>query len=462
MKVQNNFKNWLVIAFAQFALVVSASAADFLVPGIYRLQADSHLSPAEKIFAPPGEEYVERFEHAIPESARVTYGVVSHDPESGLNKLVFLVDRDYQYDLNTKNKLCPAYAFPQWNERSASQPFCRTNIGNYGYEAALKWTTAAFTVSWQPKKEFLRVEYVPPQRPPTPEETGTCALGVCAQTAYGRATGLYEINHYTDRFTLEALRPYRDVLYLKNSVPVYTLPDRKSVRGNIDGGSYVAVLNVNSDWYEVDSFSQDAISNHGWINRDDILKVRWIAQKAETRNFRFRVAFLPGEDASESALPVAIEVIDRKTDRRVQVIRDFYSDPMFFAADNEVLQVVDANFDGHPDISIFGQSGGAGPNNTVNFFLFDRSTGQFVFDKELSNLPQISIDPNTRTINSAQRDGCCRHSADTYRYRGKTLMLVANWDESLSADGKWLVTTTGRLKNGKLHYSTTRTKADWK
>jgi hypothetical protein len=462
MNIQNNFKDWLTIALSAFALINPAFAADFLVPGIYRLEAGSHLSAAKKIFKTSDEEYVERFEHAIPESARVTYGVVSHDPDSDLNKLIFLVDKDYEFDRNSKNKLCPAYAFPQWNEYSVSQPFCRTNIGNNEYEAALTWTTAAFTVSWKPKKEFLRDEYVPPQRPPTPEETGTCALGVCPQTAYGRTTGLYEVTHYTDRFTLETVRPYRDIIYLRKTMPIYTQADRNSASSDIEAKSYVAVLAISPEWYEVDRVSRDGIGTHGWINRDDVFDVKWITQKAETKDFRFRVAFHPGEDASESSGPVAIEVIDRKTDKRVQVIRDFYSDPRFVAADNEALQVVDANFDGDPDLSISGYSGGAGPNNTVNFFLFNPSTRQFVFDQELSNLPQISIDPNTRTIHSAQRDGCCRHSTETYRYVHKTLTLIANWDESLSADGKWWETTNGRLKNGKWHYSTTRTKADLK
>jgi len=48
------------------------------------------------------------------------------------------------------------------------------------------------------------------------------------------------------------------------------------------------------------------------------------------------------------------------------------------------------------------------------------------------------------------------------RYLHKTLRLIAKGDESLSADGKWLETTTGRLRHGKLRYVTTRKKADWK
>ncbi|MFM0133239.1 XAC2610-related protein [Paraburkholderia sediminicola] len=446
----------ILVALAITAVLIGpASATDSLAPGIYRLETDSYRSAAEKLLEPSGERYQNRFEHAIPESAKVTYAVVSHNPESGLNKLTFLADKEYKFDPNTTNRLCAAYALPDWNEYSTSEPFCRTNIGSTEYEAALKWTAATFTVSWRPKREFLRVEHVQPQHQPTPEEIGACAIGVCERAAYGQATGLYEVTYYTDRFTRETTRPYRDILYLDKAVPVYTLTDRKSVQGSIDAGNYVAILSTDPEWYETDRFSTDGVNTHGWINRDDIFDIRWITQKAETKDFRFRVAFRPNEDASEPAWPVAIEVIDRRTNRRVQVIRDFYSE-MSPTAENELLQVVDANFDGYPDIAIFSQSGGAGPNNTENFFLFNPTTRQFVFDEELSSLPQIAIDSKTRTITSAQRDGCCRHSAETYRYMDGRLTLIANWDESLSADGKWLETTTGHLQNGTMHFRKTR------
>src|SRR5207253_10959480 len=102
---------------------------------------------------------------------------------------------------------------------------------------------------------------------------------------------------------------------------------------------------------------------------------------------------------------------------------------------------------------------GAGPNNTEHFFLFDPVARRFVHNGELSNLPQISIDASHHTVKSAQRGSCCSHSAQTFRYIDGKLTLVAEWDESLSADGKWLVTTTGHLENGKLRYRIKRKKA---
>jgi len=45
-------------------------------------------------------------------------------------------------------------------------------------------------------------------------------------------------------------------------------------------------------------------------------------------------------------------------------------------------------------------------------------------------------------------------------FGGRTLTLVSTWDESLTADGKWLETTIGRVRDGKLHYQTRRTRPE--
>ena len=430
-------------------------ASDFLVPGIYRLEAGSNLSAAERLQGRPGEEDVEHFEHAIPAAADATYAVVSYESDSHRNKLIFLVDRDYRTDINGANRLCVAYAFPVWNDYSKSQPFCRTNISTG--EAMLKGSDSAFTVAWQPRRAFQRSEAVPPKRRPTPDEVGACALGVCEPAAYGRAIHHYETTYYADRFKLVTPRTYGDIVYLEKAVPVFAQADRASPVASLDAGSFVAVLASRPDWYEVEHVHRDGSAFHGWIDRDDLFELKWVEQKASTKDFRFRVAFRPDNDAPEAAVPVAIEVLDRRTGRRLQVLRDFDSEGQ--TADKEFLQVVDANFDGHPDISIFGMSGGAGPNNTTHFFLFDPVARQFVHNEELSNLPQVSIDTRRHAVMSAQRGSCCSHSAQTFRYIDGKLTLVGEWDESLSADGKWLVTTTGHLENGRMRYRTKRKKA---
>lgn len=441
------------------ACVNSAFATDFLAPGIYRVEPDSHLSPPNRVPEAETSRFKERFEHALPKSADITFAVVSHEPGSGGNRVHFLVDKDYKTDVNSANKLCVAYAFPGWNDYSTSQPFCRTNISNESEALLKRRTTAAFTVTWQPRKTYLSTETIRPQRKPTADEVGACALGVCSPEAYGKGVNHYEMAYYADSFALDRVRPYRTILYLTKAVPLFARADRDTILTRLDAGTYVPVLSTDAQWYEIERVGRDGSITHGWVDRDDAVAVSWVAQRARTRDFLFRVAFIEDELTSDAPHAVAIEIIDRKSGVRTQVIRDFDSDPGF-AAPADALRVVDANFDGYPDISIFGMSGGAGPNSTENFFLFDAARRRFVFDETLSGLPQIAIDSRTRSISSAQRNSCCSHSAQTYRYAGRTLTLVSTWDESLTADGKWLETTIGRVRDGKLHYQTRRTRPE--
>lgn len=87
-----------------------------------------------------------------------------------------------------------------------------------------------------------------------------------------------------------------------------------------------------------------------------------------------------------------------------------------------------------------------------------------MFEPTLSSLPQLDIDPATRTLTSASRGGCCAHATETYRYVDGKLQQVASWEESLSPDGEHLQTTEGTLRNGTMKYRTRTRKlpADWR
>ena len=446
------------------ALTLSTAtfAAELLKPGLYRIQPVSELiTPFDRDAAPFGK-YVENFKHSIPEAAKATYAMVSRDPDSNLNKLVFLVDKSYVFDINSANKLCVAYAFPDSIYGLGSKPFCgiERNFSDFG--ATMKWTTDTFAVSWRTDIKISKTEHIEPQRKETPEEALSCALGIrCEMTARFHLINHYQVTHYNDSFKLANSRNYIDLLYAGKAVRMYERPDRGFDLGiDVEANSYFAILSVNPAWYQIERFSQDGKSIQGWINRDDLINVQWITQKSRTKDFQFRVAFRKTDDEyyRRPFDPVAIEVLDSKTGQRIQVIRDFDSD--IETADDDALSTVDANFDGYQDLSMYGMSGGAGPNSTQNFFLFDPETRQFVFSQQLSDLPQITINSKNRTIESASRGGCCSHSSEKYRYVGKRLVLIANWDESLTSDGKWWKTSIGSLRNGKMQYRTWRKRAN--
>ncbi|MCF7752580.1 hypothetical protein KQ945_17610 [Bacillus subtilis subsp. subtilis] len=447
---------FLLSALALSVATATAPGAQLLQPGLYRQVPDAHLL-ATPATPGAGQAYRQRYEHAVPAAAQVRYAFVSRDPQAQMNKLVFVTAADYHYDINSANRLCPAYAFPNWNDRSQARPFCRTTIGPSDSEAALDWTATQFSLRWADRKRALGSVQVPPQRAPTQEEAGACAISdVCPADAYGRLVNQVEVVHASDRFELQQPRHYVDVLYLAVGVPVHAQADATDAgtRGSLPAGSYVAVLTRTPQWYQIERIAQDGRSSRGWIERDAVVPLEWVAQTATVPGYRFDLGY---QRDDEGTVLAAIAVMDAATGQRVQVLRDFASDPLDAAAD--VLQQVDVNADGHPDLLVPGLSGGAGPNSTSNVFLFDPDTGAFVHDAFLSGLPQLSVDAQNRRITTASRGGCCSHTSATYRYHDGRLQQVGSWEETLSADGTHLETTQGALHNGRMRYRTTRVRA---
>lgn len=191
-------------------------------------------------------------------------------------------------------------------------------------------------------------------------------------------------------------------------------------------------------------------------SQEEAAKSTWVLQNSATTEDRlFSVLATPvGRDGHA---PEKIRVLNRATGAVIQEI-DIPDATATMRAPSALAWTVDANFDGHADLAVPFSDGGAGPNSTINFYLFNPRTGSYELDLELSELSQVSINDN-KTITSASRGSCCQHAKGTYRYiRGK-LTMVASWEESLTPDGKWLETSTGRLVGGKMRYSSKRRRA---
>ncbi len=138
--------------------------------------------------------------------------------------------------------------------------------------------------------------------------------------------------------------------------------------------------------------------------------------------------------------------MNRRTGELIQQIDDIGGSDTWGNPVN-MVGIVDANFDGRPDLEVPSGNGGAGPNSSSNYYLFDPVNGRFQLSEELSELTQSSVNPDG-TISSANRGSCCQHQSATHRYVGGKLTLVADWEQHSTADG-WLVETTRELKNGK-------------
>jgi len=180
----------------------------------------------------------------------------------------------------------------------------------------------------------------------------------------------------------------------------------------------------------------------------------WVEQKASTKDFVFSLRF--GSEAvrpGASGAPTRLRIVRRQTGRVLQEIAIAEAYPVGVEPDGRI-QVVDANRDGRPDIDLYAMSGGAGPNDSHDFYLFDTRLGKFKLDEKLSALSQVEFHRDGR-ITSSYRGGCCDHTDQTWRYVGRRLVLVESLGERV--DGDVVVTTRGKLVGGKMRYAVRKT-----
>jgi hypothetical protein len=125
-----------------------------------------------------------------------------------------------------------------------------------------------------------------------------------------------------------------------------------------------------------------------------------------------------------------IRVTTEKSGRPLQVLHPFTDEPPYKGSN--YFQCTDLNFDGYKDIMLLDGWGSGGESYLV--WLFDTVKAAFVPNKQLSQLPNISLDPNTQTICSGYREGWMAYGSQLYRFDGDTLLLLESdstkWIES--------------------------------
>lgn len=254
-------------------------------------------------------------------------------------------------------------------------------------------------------------------------------------------------------FSLREARPYRTILVIKpNRAYFYASPDtaRRSSTALVKG-EYVAILGETKEWYEAETVSPKGIRHQGWLWKPDLEKRVWVTQTAQTPDFRFQVSYRDTADettADYRSTALAIRVISRRTGRVRQLIDSVGQDRCWDSYQGNI-SVPDCNFDCYPDLMLFAHDGGAGPNVGYLFYLYDPATGQFVFNEGLSDLTQTEINPETKTISAAWRNGCCDHGSEEYAFLKGKLTLVARYEENAMLYPDYCVVTEGKLMNGK-------------
>lgn len=258
----------------------------------------------------------------------------------------------------------------------------------------------------------------------------------------------------------KSLKPYIDLrTNLNHKILIYNKPgSHPMVKDYFRKGETIAITADDSaQWFEVDRievrkdtgkyYSMDygiqegttlLQTTSGWIKKEDLVTAPWIRQQQQTNKFRFEIS-------ADKEFVNAVKIINKKTGSQ-QVFLDIWAE--LKSLPKQVIQIGDYNFDGYPDFMFLMQSGGAGPNYTNNFYLYNPQKGNFEYNDELSQLSQVEIDVKKRTISSNWRDGAAHHGGEKYTFINQQLTKTAYWDQ-YAAMGFFTQENSGELINGK-------------
>ncbi len=185
-----------------------------------------------------------------------------------------------------------------------------------------------------------------------------------------------------------------------------------------------------------------------YVKAENLTTGDWTPQKAQHAEFDFKVS-CSGESGDSFTDGIAIY---KKGHKEIyQLITGHDGDSHNICEDQ--IEVLDANFDGHLDISLPTQNGGAGPNSSDYFFLFDAKTKKFQFNQNLSDLVSAGFDPKHKEVTSSWRGSCCDHGSETYRFINRRMVLVKTWHDYWTVEDNGIeknVIETGRLSNRKM------------
>ena len=242
-------------------------------------------------------------------------------------------------------------------------------------------------------------------------------------------------------------RPYVDVLRLPRQAYFYSAPDASNkTPAYVVAGDYVAVLRRSGDFFLADFFGAQG-DTRGWLRHEDFVSGHWCDQRAKTPQYTFAAACTENASDDDHVYVDALEVKDRASGRRIQILYDIGA--MALGTCSDAVWLADANFDGYPDIVIRVLEGGA--NFLNGFFLFDPVRRRFELHEGLSELSQPEIDPVKQEIRSAWRDGAAVHGHARYRFASGRLMLLESEVETCAInddDPGLCEVTTRRLVHG--------------
>jgi hypothetical protein len=118
--------------------------------------------------------------------------------------------------------------------------------------------------------------------------------------------------------------------------------------------------------------------------------------------------------------------------------------------ERNVFRLVDCNFDGFKDISVFSSCGSGGCDYWIwNYSPKDK---KFYYNSDLSNKLGLIIDSLSKSIIFHYRGGWDQESWDTLKYRNNQLLFVNGLfvERWIDANGQWEQRTHKKIIKGKL------------
>lgn len=122
----------------------------------------------------------------------------------------------------------------------------------------------------------------------------------------------------------------------------------------------------------------------------------------------------------------------------------------------DVLAIVDANFDGYKDLQILSNCGATG-NCSYDFYLYDPASMQFVHNKFLTDLSTPSFDDAKKQVTSTSNSSASDWETQTYQYQDGQYTLIWKQQSVWDRDKQTVTVSTYELRDGKMELTNSET-----
>ena len=163
---------------------------------------------------------------------------------------------------------------------------------------------------------------------------------------------------------------------------------------------------------------------------------------ADLPNYSFRL--IEG-DTGEAR----IEIRNEQSDKIIQVLKSFDLESVSLLNPDD-FKLEDVNFDGYLDLELLSSRGTAGEE--YNFWLFNKTSGKFVFNKKLSELQNPRFNHKTKTIKAVGIIGRLGddYVKDFYQFENGKLVMVREVTQTLLEKKDLFLREIYVRKNGRM------------